>query len=85
MSKKTRKLKISKNQVSASSASVAVTDGKSAIKSSIKLVPSTGKVCLSSEDLDKRYQYVKDDLKHIAIIAIPLIFILILSSFFIKI
>lgn len=85
MSKKTRKKIVRKNPAAASGASATATDGKPAIKSAIKLMPAAGKLYLSAEDLEKRYQYVKDDLKRIAIIAIPLIAILLLSSFFIKI
>ncbi len=85
MSKKARK-KIARNNPAATAVtSATATDSRPAIKSAIKVTPAAGKVYLSAEDLEKRYQYVKDDLKNIAIIAIPLIVILILSSFFIKV
>ena len=85
MSKKTRKKIVRKNPAAASGASATATDIRPAIKSATRVMSAAGKAYLSSEDLDKKYQYVKDDLKNIAIIAIPLIVILILSSFFIKI
>lgn len=85
MSKKTRKRIARKNPTSTASAIAAATDSRPATKSVIKVMPSAGKVYLSSEDLDKRYQYVKDDLKRVAIIAIPMILGLIVVSFFIKI
>jgi len=85
MSKKTRKKIVRKNLTGTAGSSDKLTDNKSVLKSTVKVPPAAGKVYLSSEDLGKKYQYVKDDLKRIAIIAIPLIVILILSSFFIKI
>ena len=85
MSKKTRKKIVRKNLAGSSVASAVASDSKPIIESALKVPSAAGKVYMSSEDLDKKYQYVKDDLKNIAIIAIPLIAILILSSFFIKI
>ena len=85
MSKKTRKKIVRKNMPVIAGANAAATGSKPVVKSAIKALPAAGKVYLSSVDLEKRYQYVKDDLKRIAIIAIPLIVILILASFFIKV
>lgn len=85
MSKKTRKKIARKDPVAASATSAAATDNKPTIRSAIKVTPVVGKAYLCAEDPGKRYQYVKDDLKNIAIIAIPLIVILILPSIFIKI
>ena len=85
MSKKTRKKIVRKNLPVIAGANAAATDNKSAVKSAIKALPAAGKVYLSSVDLEKRYQYVQDDLKRIAIIAIPMVVILILASFFIKV
>ena len=85
MSKKTRKKIVRKNMPVIAGANAAATGSKPVVKSAIKALPAAGKVYLSSVDLEKRYQYVKDDLKRIAIIAIPMIVILILASFFIKV
>jgi len=85
MSKKNRKKIVRKNLPATAGANATATDSKPAVKSAIKVLPPTGKAYMSSEDLEKHYQYVKDDLKRIAIIAIPMIIILILASFIIKV
>jgi hypothetical protein len=81
MSKKTRK-KVSRNSPARSSgASDKLADNKPALKAA----SAQGKTYMSTADLEKRYQYVKDDLKRVAIIAIPMIVGLIIAAFFIKI
>lgn len=55
------------------------------VKSVSKMPTAVVKSYMSSEELNERYQYVKDDLKRVAIIAIPMILILIIASFFVKI
>lgn len=85
MSKKTRKKIIRKNQTEMADSGDQSSDNKSILKSTVKVPTAPVKAYTSYDDFEKRYQYVKDDLKNIAIIAIPLIVILILFSFFIKI
>ena len=85
MSKKSRKKIVRKPLSGTGGASDKLTDNKSVLKSTVKVPPVAGKAYLSSEDLDKKYQYIKDDLKRIAIIAIPMILGLIIASFFVKI
>jgi len=81
MSKKTRKKIVRKNLTGTSGS------GEKLIvsKSPAKVSPAAGKTYMSNEDLEKRYQYVKDDLKRVAYIAIPMILGLIIAAFFIKI
>lgn len=85
MSKKTRKKIVRKNLIGTAGSSDKLTDNRSILKSTVKVPPAPGKAYLSSEDLGKKYQYVRDDLKRIAIIAIPMILGLIIASFFVKI
>jgi hypothetical protein len=85
MSKKTRKKIVRKNMTGTAGSSDKLTDNKSVLKSTVKVPPAVGKAYMSSEDLEKRYQYVKDDLKRVAIIAIPMILALIIASIFAKI
>lgn len=58
-------------------------------QTTVKPIPETPSVTvkthLSSQDLEEHHQYVKDDLKNIALIAIPLIVILLVAAFFVKI
>ena len=85
MSKKTRKKIVRKNPDGTTVVSAKVTDSKSAVKTTLKTPVAASKVSISSEDMAKRYQYVKDDLKTIAFIAIPMIVGLFILSYFLKI
>jgi hypothetical protein len=85
MSKKTRKKIVRKNMDGSTDTRDKVADNKSALKSTAKVPVAVGKATMSSEDMAKRYQYVKDDLKTIAYIAIPMIVGLFILSIFLKI
>lgn len=85
MSKKSRKKVARTKSVPLASINNTLATDRPSIKSDSKMPPAVAKSYISSEELDKRYQYVKDDLKRVAIIAIPMILILIIASFFVKI
>ena len=85
MSKKTRKKIVRKNMTGTAGSIDKLTDNKSVLKSTVKVPSAVSKAYMSQDDLAKRYQYVKEDLKHIAIISIPLILALLLASIFVKI
>ncbi|RPJ62559.1 MAG: hypothetical protein EHM12_04365 [Dehalococcoidia bacterium] len=85
MSKKSRKNAsriIASKHVTGNNSSVA---DKPLVRSSTKKMPVAVTAYTSSEELEKRYQYVKDDLTLIAIIAVPMIICLIMAGIFIKI
>jgi hypothetical protein len=84
MSKKSRKKQARKNLARATGAGAQLPVKESAPKSATKAPVAAAKLYTSSEDLEKRYQYVKHDLITVAIIAIPMILGLIIASFFIK-
>ncbi|MDD5311468.1 MAG: hypothetical protein PHO26_00335 [Dehalococcoidia bacterium] len=85
MSKKKRKKLAQKNLSGTAGTGAKLAGNQPAFKSAAKApVAAAGKLYMSSEDLDKRYQYIKHDLKTVAIIAIPMILGLIIASFFIK-
>jgi len=84
MSKKTRKKLARKNPAGITGVGPKLAVNQSTIKSAAKAPVAAGKSYMSSEDLEKRYQYIKHDLKTIAIIAIPMILGLIIASFLIK-
>ena len=84
MSKKTHKKRLRKNMP------VAVVSKKTLNnQTTAKSIPETPSVTvkthLSYPDLKEHYHYVKDDLKNIALIAIPLIVILLVAAIFVKI
>ena len=84
MSKKSRKKSnriISASRSTGNSAPVAGQSAKPAARSA----PATAKSYMSPEELAGRYKYVSDDLKLIALIAVPLILVLIIASFFVTI
>lgn len=84
MSKKSRK-KVARTNPAPQTANKKLVDDKLPVRSDLKAPPAAVKTYMSSEDLEKRYQYVKNDLKTIAIIAIPMILILVIASFFVNV
>jgi hypothetical protein len=85
MSKKTRKKIVRQDLIIPANASEKYTDNKLASKSTAKAPVATGKASMPPQDMAKRYQYVKDDLKTIAFIAIPMIVGLFILSFFLNV
>jgi hypothetical protein len=85
MGKKTRKNIARKNPVIPDASNAKPVDNKSISKTNAKVPAATGKTSISAEDLSVRYQYVKDDLKTIALIALPMIFGLFILALFLKV
>jgi hypothetical protein len=71
MRKKTRKMIVRKDLMIPANASDKYANNESAPKSTAKAPVAEGKASMPSEDMAKGYQYVKGDLKTIALIAIP--------------
>lgn len=84
MSKKTRKKTLRKN-LPVAAVSKKTINNQTTFKSIPEASSITVKTHIPPQDWDKRYQYVKDDLKNIVLIVIPLIVILLVASVFIKI
>ena len=84
MSKKTRK-KVARRVLPSSRTSMKSTENKGATSlSEAKKPVAVGKSYYSDEELKLRYAYVASDLKRIALIAVPMILALIISSWFVK-
>jgi hypothetical protein len=83
MSKKTRK-KVSRRVVPASLPSKRGIESKSTILAETKKPAVIVKTYYTDEELKLRYAYVTSDLKRIALIAVPMILALIISSWFVK-
>jgi excinuclease UvrABC helicase subunit UvrB len=83
MSKKSRKKVVRTVPAKPVAGNNASVPDRPLVKAATKKMPAAVTHYLSSEELDKRYQYVKDDLKLIAIIAIPMILVLIIAGIFI--
>jgi hypothetical protein len=83
MSKKTRK-KVSRRVVSSSPPSKKSIEGKGSESQDARKQVAVGKTYYTNEELKLRYAYVASDLKRIALIAIPMVLALIISSWFIK-
>jgi hypothetical protein len=85
MSKKSRKKSTRASSVPRVSASNTAVAASSSGKTNVKVPAIAVRSYMSSEELAVRYKYVKDDLKLIAIIAIPMVLGLIIASFFVKV
>jgi hypothetical protein len=85
MSKKSRKKSTRTSSTQRVAASKTPVADRPSVKSDPKKMSATVTQYMSSEELNKRYQYVKDDLKLVAIIAIPMLLVLIIAGIFIKI
>jgi len=84
MSKKTRK-KVARRVIPTARISVKSTENKGAASLSATNKPAAiGNSYYSDEELKLRYAYVASDLKRIALIAVPMILALIISSWFVK-
>ena len=84
MSKKTRK-KVARRGIPSSRTTARNAESKSAaLLSEAKKPVAIGKTYYSDEELKLRYAYVASDLKRIALIAVPMILALIISSWFVK-
>jgi hypothetical protein len=84
MSKKSRKKSTRTSSIPRASTNKSAVGDRPSVKSDSKVVSPAVKSYMSSEELAKRYQYVKDDLKLVAMIAIPMIIGLIILSLFVK-
>jgi hypothetical protein len=84
MSKKTRKKVARVNSAPVIPGDKKVVDEKLAAGIKTKMQSVAGKTYMSPADLAKSHKYVKDDLKIIAMIAIPMILALIIASFFLS-
>jgi hypothetical protein len=83
MSKKTRK-KATRRVVPSSLPSKKSIESKGSALHDARKPVAVGKTYYTDEELKLRYAYVASDLKRIALIAVPMILALLISSWFIK-